>query len=216
MEPRELLPVDKNGRLSRAFVEARFKHFTPPNFKGEDRRGDHSLNPGTYIERKLKPAAVLVPLIDREDGLTVLFTKRTAHLANHAGQVSFPGGHTEEDDKTAEHAALRETEEEVGLHHRHISIVGRLEDYVTRTGFLVTPVVGLVTPPFDIAPDPHEVAEVFEVPLSFLLNEENHERCDYELDGKIRHFYAMPYGDYYIWGATAGMLRNLYEFLGDG
>ena len=179
-------------------------------------RGDHSLNPGLEPMLPLRPAAVLVPLIDREGGFTVLFTRRTAHLAHHAGQISFPGGHIEPDDGGPIETALRETEEEVGLHRRHVRILGRLDTYITRTGFVVTPVVGLVQPPFATAPDPNEVDEVFEVPLSFLLDSANHQRCSAEFEGVTRYFYAMPYNDYYIWGATAGMVVNLWQLLTDG
>jgi len=154
----------------------------------------------------------LVPLINRKEGLTVLLTERTEHLATHAGQVSFPGGHTE-DGETPEQTALRETEEEVGLVPDKVTVLGRLDHYVTRTGFMVTPVVGLIEPPFDVHPDPHEVAEVFEVPLDFFLDPENHEQHSYFYQGKDRYFYAMPYEGHYIWGATAGMLVNLYQFL---
>jgi 8-oxo-dGTP pyrophosphatase MutT (NUDIX family) len=176
-------------------------------------RGDHSLNSDMKPKRPLKPAAVLVPLVDHSEELTVLFTQRTAHLANHAGQVSFPGGHIEPDDGGPQHTALRETEEEIGLPREHIQVVGHLDTYVTRTGFVVTPVVAIVEPPFDLTLDSHEVADVFEVPLSFLLDPKNHHRCQAEFDGIVRHFYAMPYGKRYIWGATAGMLINLYEIL---
>ncbi|MBK8173868.1 MAG: CoA pyrophosphatase [Rhodospirillales bacterium] len=161
----------------------------------------------------LKPAAVLVPLIDHPDALTVLFTRRTSHLAHHAGQVSFPGGHIEPDDDGPGETALRETEEEVGLERERITLIGHLDAYITRTGFIVTPVVGVVSPPFEIRPDPHEVAEVFEVPLTFLLDRANHQRCSAEFEGVTRYFWAMPYGRHYIWGATAGMLINLCEFL---
>jgi 8-oxo-dGTP pyrophosphatase MutT (NUDIX family) len=176
-------------------------------------RGDHNLNPGLRPLSPLKPAAVLVPLVDREGCLTVLFTERTAHLAHHAGQISFPGGHIEPDDSGPAETALRETEEEVGLDRRHVELIGHLDTYVTRTGFVVTPVVGMVDPPFEIDPDPHEVAEVFEVPLSFLLDPQNHQRCSADFEGVTRHFYAMPYGRHFIWGATAGMLINLYQLL---
>lgn len=178
-----------------------------------DERGDHSLNRDMRPIQPLKPAAVLVGLVDHPDGLTVLFTQRTAHLAHHAGQVSFPGGHLEPDDGGPEETALRETEEEIGLHRSHVEVVGHLDTYITRTGFVVTPVVGIVDPPFDIQPDPHEVADVFEVPLTFLLDPNNHQRCSAEFEGVVRYFYAMPYGKRYIWGATAGMLVNLYEIL---
>ena len=178
-------------------------------------RGDDDLNPGLIYDGPLRPAAVLVPLIDRDEGLTILLTVRTEDLARHAGQISFPGGRTDPDDPHPEATALREAEEEIGLAPRHVEIIGRLDNYFVRTGFLVTPVVGLVTPPFDIQPDDSEVAEVFEVPLSFIMDPANHERGEMMYKGMPRAFHAMPYGDYYIWGATAGMLRNLYELLAD-
>jgi 8-oxo-dGTP pyrophosphatase MutT (NUDIX family) len=208
-----------NPEPTRQWVESRFNGHrrvptAPPkleNPKGE--RGDHDLNDGLDPITPLKPAAVLVPLVDHPDRLTVLFTRRTAHLAHHAGQVSFPGGHIEPDDESPRETALRETEEEIGLDRSHAEIIGHLDTYVTRTGFVVTPVVAVVTPPFELAPDPHEVAEVFEVPLAFLLDPANHQRCSAEFEGVTRHFYAMPYGPHFIWGATAGMLMNLYEIL---
>lgn len=175
--------------------------------------GDHALNEDMLPILPLKPAAVLVPLIERPDEITVLFTQRTAHLAHHAGQVSFPGGHIEPQDGGPVETALRETEEEVGLDRHHVQIIGRLDTYVTRTGFVVTPAVGVVSPPFTLRPDPHEVAEIFEVPLSFLLDRRNHERCSAEFEGKTRFFWAMPYGRHFIWGATAGMLINLCDIL---
>ena len=177
--------------------------------------GDHSLNPGLEPMRPMRDAAVLVPLVERADGFTVLLTRRTVHLANHAGQISFPGGHIEEADGGPVETALRETEEEVGLDRRHVRVIGRLDTYVTRTGFVVTPVVALVQPPFDISPDPYEVDEVFEVPLPFLLDQANYRRCSAEFHGVTRYFYAVPYGEYYIWGATAGMLLNLCQLLAD-
>ncbi len=176
-------------------------------------RGDHDLNPGMLPDTNLKEAAVLVPLILRDSETMVLFTRRTDDMTTHPGQVSFPGGHVDAVDNTAEDAALRETEEEVGLGRRHIKIVGRLDTYKTRTGFSVIPVVGFVKPPFEINPDPREVAEVFEVPLAFLMNPDNHERHQREFEGRTRDFYAMPYNDHFIWGATAGMVVNLYDVL---
>lgn len=176
-------------------------------------RGDHDLNPGFRPDAPLRPAAVLVGLVEREDELHLLLTRRTDHLEHHPGQISFPGGHIEADDADATAAALRETEEEVGLHPRHVEVLGRLDTYVTRTGFEVTPVVALIRPPFDITPDPHEVAEVFEVPMTFLMNPDNHERHSRDLGGTERYFYAMPYHDYFIWGATAGMIVDLYQTL---
>ena len=183
----------------------------------ETLRGDHDLNPEMGILDDLTPSAVLVPLVHREAQVTTLFTQRTSHLAHHAGQISFPGGHSDPVDNSPEDTALRETEEEVGLHRRHIRVIGRLDPYITRTGFSVIPVVGLVTPPFDIEPDDNEVADVFEVPLSFLMDPSNHQRHKREINGIRRDFYAMPFEDRFIWGATAGMIKNLYDVLvGDG
>jgi len=176
-------------------------------------RGDHDLNPGMTPGTELREAAVLVPLVERDDGLTMMLTQRTDHLDHHPGQISFPGGHIEPEDGTPEEAALREAEEEVGLDRKHVRIIGRLDQYITRTGFSVTPVVGFVHPNYTIAPDEFEVAEVFEVPLAFLLDAANHRRDSRVYKGLKREFYAMPYGDYYIWGATAGMIRNLYDVL---
>lgn len=176
-------------------------------------RGDHDLNPEMSPGIVLREAAVLVPLVERPNGLTLMLTQRTDHLNDHPGQISFPGGRIEPDDATPEAAALREAEEEVGLARQQVNIVGRLDQYITRTGFSVTPVVGLVDPAYTIAPDDFEVAEVFEVPLAFLLDPANHRRDSRVYKGQKREFYAMPYGEYYIWGATAGMIRNLYDVL---
>lgn len=162
----------------------------------------------------LAPAAVLFPIILRDAGHTVLLTQRTAHLRDHAGQISFPGGRVEAHDATPMDTALRETEEEIGLSRERVEILGFLPEYRTGTGFRVTPVVALVTPPFDLQPDPFEVAEIFEVPLSFLLDPANHQQHSLHYRGALRNYFAMPYGDYFIWGATAGMIRSLTERLG--
>lgn len=177
-------------------------------------RGDHDLNPEFYDPSlTLTSAAVLVPIVQREPELTVLLTKRTDHLHDHAGQVSFPGGRVDPGDRDAVDAALRETEEEIGLPRRHVRLAGRLDTYVTRTGFEVTPLVGLVSPPFALKPDSFEVAEVFEVPLAFLLDPANRETQSRVFQGRERFFYNFRYGGYQIWGATAGMLVNLAEVL---
>ena len=176
-------------------------------------RGDHDLNPGTRSTAPLTRAAVLIPLVLHVTRPTVLLTRRTEHLAKHPGQISFPGGRMEDIDGTSEETALRETEEEIGLHRRHIDIIGRLDDYETRTGFRITPIVAVVTPPFALAQDFHEVAESFEVPLSFLLDPINHQRHSQIYDRTKREFYAISYKQYLIWGATAGILVNLYEAL---
>ena len=166
-------------------------------------------------DREIRPAAVLVPLVRRESGLTVLFTRRTAHLNDHAGQISFPGGRSEPGDAYAAETALREAAEEIGLAAARVEVLGELHKYVTVTGYRVTPVVGLVAPPLELRPDDFEVAEVFEVPLEFLLDPANHQRNSVIHEGRERHYYAIPYRQYYIWGATAGMLMNLHSFLKD-
>ena len=157
-------------------------------------------------------ASVLVPIVTHAE-LTVLFTQRTAQLRSHSGQVSFPGGRAEPGDPTPESTALRETQEEIGLAPERIEVLARMPEYLTRTGYRVTPVVGLVAPPLALLPDTREVAEVFEVPLAFLLDPANHRRETRELAGKTVGYWVMQYGDRRIWGATAGMLVNLYRML---
>lgn len=180
----------------------------------EATRGDHDLNPGeTPPSAALRPAAVLVPLIEHKSGWSVLLTQRTAHLSAHAGQISFPGGRIEAADADAVAAALRETEEEVGLARANVSVVGRLDTYITGTGFEITPIVGIVAPPYTLTIDPYEVAEAFEVPLSYILDPRNHNRTERESAGRTRVFFVLPYEGRNIWGATAGMLVNLAEIL---
>ena len=166
------------------------------------------------------PASVLVPIVTHEAELTVLFTRRTAHLRRHSGQVSFPGGRAEPCDASPELTALRESEEEIGLKPDRVEIVARLPDYFTRTGYRVTPVVGLLAPPLELVPDPREVQDIFEVPLAFLLDPANHRRASREYRGRQVGFYEMPYrsseGERYIWGATAGMIVSLYRHLAAG
>lgn len=197
-------------------IRSRFRRRRNPPMRVIGIRGDHDGNPGLHPPAELRDAAVLVGLVAHDSGLTVMLTQRTAHLAAHAGQISFPGGGVEPDDTGPEDTALRETEEEVGLPRERVEVVGRLDTYVTRTGFRVTPVVALVRPPFTLAPDPYEVAEVFEVPLSFILSPQGRRRESREWKGALRHFWVFPYQDRYIWGATAGMLVNLCEVLGEG
>jgi 8-oxo-dGTP pyrophosphatase MutT (NUDIX family) len=171
--------------------------------------GDHVVAGMEREERTLTPAAVLVPLVERVEGYTVLLTQRTAHLEHHAGQISFPGGRAEEEDASPVETALREAEEEIGLHRRHVvEIAGFLDLYQTITGFLVTPVVGLVTPPFELTLDEFEVAEVFEVPLEFVLDPCHHQRRSMLYKGQQRSYYVIPYENRFIWGATAAMLVN--------
>lgn len=174
------------------------------------------------LTREPAQAAVLIALVDREDGLQVLLTRRTDHLKDHAGQISFPGGRTEPGELDPVMTALREAEEEVGLQSRHVEVIGRMPVYRTVTSFIVTPVIALVRPPFELRIDPHEVAEAFEVPLSFLMTPAHHRRHRFDADGISRQFLSMPWQgrdehgqprDYFIWGATAAMLRNLYHLL---
>ena len=176
-----------------------------------------------FSERAPANAAVLVPLVQHDDGLSVLLTQRTAHLPTHAGQIAFPGGKVDAQDSGVHAAALRETHEEVGLHPRHVEVIGQLPVYITGTGFHVTPVVALVQPPFELTPNPGEVDAVFEVPLAFLMNPAHHRRHAFDWQGRQRQWFSMPYlqtlpeasdpVERFIWGATAGMLRNFYRFL---
>ena len=193
--------------LDVAALRQRLQRRTPPAFSvyGDD-----------DVERQVwavTPASVLVPIVTHADGLTVLFTQRTAHLRAHSGQVSFPGGRAEPGDATPEFTALRETQEEIGLAPERVEVLARMPEYLTRTGYRVTPVIGLVAPPLELAPDSREVAEAFEVPLAFLLDPANHQRETRELGGRSASFWVMQHGSRRIWGATAGMLVNLYRML---
>jgi 8-oxo-dGTP pyrophosphatase MutT (NUDIX family) len=176
---------------------------SPARFVREDGVGDE----------ELMPAAVLFPIVRRAGAPTVLLTQRTAHLKDHPGQISFPGGRREAMDPSPAHTALRETAEEIGLLPEQVEILGYLPEYLTSTGFRVTPVVALVTPPFELQLDAFEVAEAFEVPLAFLLDPANHQRHSLHYRGRLRHYDAMPYGEYFIWGATAGIIMSLYQAL---
>lgn len=177
---------------------------------------------GTYTDRAPAAASVLIGLVAREQGLQLLLTRRTDHLRDHAGQISFPGGRAEPEDADAEATALRETEEEVGLDRSHIEVVGSLPPYRTVTAFVVTPVVAIVRPGFTLKLDPFEVAEAFEVPLAFLMDPAHHQRHALGSPESHRQFLSMPWDGagadgiarrYFIWGATAAMLRNFYRFL---
>lgn len=179
-------------------------------------RSDFDLNPELLADLALmeppRPAAVLVPVVARRE-LTVLLTVRTDHLPTHAGQIAFPGGKVEAVDSGPMATAIREAQEEIGLKPRHIEPLGYLDSYRSSSGFHIMPVVALIEPSFSLAPDPSEVADTFEVPLSFLMNAANHQQHSREWRGRLRHFYAIPFGNRYIWGATAGMIKNLHERL---
>lgn len=196
--------------MSHPDLRERIRRCLHPTHEVEILTGDHAVAGMEPEERALTAASVLVPLVERPLGYTVLLTQRTAHLEHHAGQISFPGGRAEESDDGPVDTALREAEEEIGLHRRHVTeIVGFLDLYQTVTGFLVTPVVAFVTPPFDLTLDAFEVAEAFEVPLAFILDPRNHERRSMLYKGQQRSFYVIPFEERYIWGATAAMLVNL-------
>jgi 8-oxo-dGTP pyrophosphatase MutT (NUDIX family) len=180
-----------------------------------------------FANREPALAAVLMPLVMRSEELTLLLTQRTSNLSTHAGQIALPGGRMDKSDHDAVDTALREAHEEIGLPRGHVEVLGTLPTYVTGTAFIITPVVALVKPGFVLQPNPGEVADVFEVPLGYLMNPAHHRRHEMEFDGVIRQWLSMPYThpmaeaynsearerERYIWGATAGMLRNLYRFL---
>ncbi len=181
--------------------------------KAQGARGDLDLNPAMWERAGVsasKPAAVLVPVVDRGEPM-VLLTIRTQQLASHAGQVAFPGGKIDPDDDSPLAAALREAEEEIGLAPALVEPLGYLDLYLTFSGFRILPMVARVKPDFALVLNPWEVTETFEVPLTFLMNPANHQRRSRDWKGITREFYAMPFENHYIWGITAGILRNLYE-----
>jgi len=204
------LPAVPDLALTASAIRARLAAASAwsPEFAGDG---------GLFADRQPAGAAVLVPLVQREAGLTMLLTRRTDHLRDHAGQISFPGGRVEPEDEGPVATALRETEEEIGLDRRHIEVIGQLPVYSTVTAFQVTPVVGLVEPGFTLTLDSFEVAEAFEVPLAFLMDPAHHRHHRFEFAGTERRFLSMPWHgperEYFIWGATAAMLRNLYRLL---
>ncbi|WP_422014437.1 CoA pyrophosphatase [Roseateles sp.] len=204
------LPAVPAAALLPQAIRARLQaqHDWTPEFAGDG---------GLFADRAPAGAAVLVPLVRREAGLSLLLTRRTDHLRDHAGQISFPGGRVEPEDDGPVATALRETEEEIGLARRYIDVIGQLPIYSTVTAFQVTPVVALVEPGFTLQLDPVEVAEAFEVPLAFLMDPAHHQHHRFEFAGTERRFLSMPWQgpqrEYFIWGATAAMLRNLYRLL---
>jgi 8-oxo-dGTP pyrophosphatase MutT (NUDIX family) len=201
------------GNLTPPALRQRFRH--PPVWAPE-----HSVEK-KFSNREPALAAVLIPLVMRDE-LTLLLTERAGNMSTHSGQVAFPGGRTDNTDHDAVDTALREAHEEIGLSRDHVEVLGILPTYVTGTAFIITPVVALVRPGFILQPNPSEVADIFEVPLHHLMNPANHQRHEFEFDGDVRQWLSMPYTgpvdssdskERYIWGATAGMLRNLYRFL---
>ncbi len=199
------VPVD---RLHEQALKERFK--SPPVWTPE------LVQERAYLDRPIARAAVLLGLVMREEPM-VLLTRRTAHMSTHSGQVAFPGGKVDAQDTDARHTALREAQEEVGLDPLLVQVLGELPVYITGSAFVITPVVALVDPRFIAEPNPDEVDQVFEVPLSFLMNPAHHRRHAHEAEGLRREWFSMPYRhdqqEHFIWGATAGMLRNFYGFL---
>jgi 8-oxo-dGTP pyrophosphatase MutT (NUDIX family) len=178
--------------------------------------GDHRLNPDLrelIVREGLRDAAVLIPVVDRGAEATVLLTQRAEKLRSHSGQVAFPGGRIDPTDASPQDAALRETFEEIGVPASAIEVIGRMPDYVTGSGYRIVPVLGIVTPPFELSINEHEVDAVFEVPLGFLMTVANHNRESRVWQGRERFYYTMPYGERFIWGVTAGIIRTLYERL---
>jgi 8-oxo-dGTP pyrophosphatase MutT (NUDIX family) len=215
-DPRQIPVLSVDSHLPAVALEslqpaALCKRFAmPPMWKPE------VLAEKRFLDRTPMHASVLVPIVMRQRP-TVLLTERTLHLSNHSGQIAFPGGKVDEDDADASATALRETYEELGLESSMVHVLGTLPQYVTGSAFIITPVVGLVQATFSLIPNRHEVADVFEVPLDFLMNPANHQRHAFEWEGSRREWFSMPYWDNtterFIWGATAGMLRNFYRLL---
>jgi 8-oxo-dGTP pyrophosphatase MutT (NUDIX family) len=219
-DPRSIPVIGVDSHLSGVPAKAltpqalrqRFRH--PPLWTPE-----HSVEK-KFSNREPALAAVLLPLVMRDD-LMLLLTERAGNMSTHSGQVALPGGKTDDSDRDAVDTALREAHEEIGLPRTHVEVLGILPTYVTGTAFIITPVVALVQPGFVLQPNPAEVADVFEVPLRYLMDPANHRRHEFEFDGVLRQWLSMPYTgidssdpkERYIWGATAGMLRNLYRFL---
>ncbi|MAY63657.1 MAG: CoA pyrophosphatase [Rhizobiales bacterium] len=178
--------------------------------------GDHALNADMVLgidQATLRDAAVLIPVIDEGEDARVILTQRTATLRKHSGQIAFPGGAVDPGDGSVDFAAKREAQEEIGLDPGLVEVVGHLPDYLTMTGFRITPVLAVVKPGFDLVPNPAEVDAIFEVPLGFLMDPANHRQESRVWEGRERHYFVMPYGERYIWGVTAGIIRVLYERL---
>ncbi|WP_230531669.1 CoA pyrophosphatase [Microvirga roseola] len=204
--------LDANDFLALAAARLRPE---PPGFEDSlsNPRGDHSLDNVPLVHPlNPKPAAVLVPIVMREEPM-VLLTERSAHLRQHSGQIAFPGGRVDPTDASILEAACREAEEEIGLDGGFISPLGYLDAYLSTTNYLVVPVVGRVSPSYTLNLNPHEVADAFEVPLDFLMDVANHQLHQREWKGRMRRYYAIPFEERYIWGVTAGIIRNLYERL---
>jgi len=176
--------------------------------------GDHVLNPTFHdkvVAGALKPAAVLMPIVERGQGLNLVFTMRTERLKSHSGQVSFPGGKIDDEDENAKAAALRETHEEIGVDVGAVEVLGQMPDYITGSGYHISPIVGMIDGAAEFEANPHEVEYIFEVPLMFLMDPDNHRIGSRVFENVERHYYEMPWGEHYIWGVTAGIVRMFYN-----
>lgn len=183
-------------------------------FDDREHDGDYQLNPDFrkyLVDNATRDAAVLIGLIEREAEVNVLLTKRAEQLNSHSGQVAFPGGKIDHSDGSPEAAALREAHEEVGLEPQRVEIIGRMPDYYSGSGFRIAPVLGVVDPAVELVANPEEVDYVFEVPLSFLMNPDNHRQASRVFQGRERFYLEMPYGEHFIWGVTAGIIRVLHD-----
>lgn len=200
--------------VQKQMLASEFDEFDSSGFP---RIGDHTLNAqwraDPHLQIKLKPAAVLIPVVDHGDHASVLLTTRNAQMRSHSGQVAFPGGKIDADDLSPEHAALREAQEEIGLDIQRAQTLGRLPQYMTGSGYAITPVLAVVNTPFELRANPDEVADIFEVPLDFLMDPRQHQRESRIFAGHERFYYAIHYQNRNIWGATAGIIRSLYERL---
>jgi len=209
-------PTDLSCRIEFTALARRHLRSEPPRFeeKRADMRGDHALNSRWNLGGgEPRIAAVLIPVVCHPDGPAVLLTERAASLREHSGQIAFPGGRMDPEDATPLAAALREAREEIGLDPGHVEPLGYLDAYLSGTNYFIIPVLGLVEPGFRLEINRREVESVFEVPLAFLMDEENHEIHARDWRGAVRSYYAMPFGDRYIWGVTAGILRNMHQRL---
>jgi len=213
--PAPIAPFSAEDLRARALARLRLD-LAPDALHALVTGGDHALSPQAFaadVIRPTKPAAVLVPIVARAEGATVLLTQRTTRLRQHSGQIAFPGGKIDPQDESPVAAALREAWEEIGLHARHVDPLGYLDLYATGSGFRIFPLVAIVRPPFELTLNPEEVDDAFEVPLRFLMDPANHQRHTREVEAGARHFHAMPWEGRFIWGATAGMLKNLHARL---
>jgi len=218
-DPRQVPVLGTDGHLPKVSLQALLPAAIAKRFSGAHRWSPELHSEPRFSDKGLVHASVLIPLVERTDGLVVLLTQRTPHLSSHSGQVAFPGGKADPEDHNATATALREAQEEIGLASQFVNVLGEFPVYTTGSSFVITPVIALVHNGFSVSANPHEVADIFEVPLSFLMNPANHRRHAVDWAGQRREWLSMPYVDgaseRFIWGATAGILRNFYRFLLD-